>query len=162
MASHPDFYAENTNGDIHPYDSASNLHMDAPASNLNSYHQPHVQSSLRDSYAKKPQPKFCCGCFRTRRTCCRFYTIFFILLGITIGLLVFFLYPRIPTITISGPILARDTLPFAISAEAQPLVTINVLLNIDVNSQNYVPFDIKYTIILLVNLKLSHCGWRFT
>lgn len=130
--------------EIHPYDSVSHLSQQQRISNQNHAAQP--TSNFRDSLASKsPKKRYCCGCFQSRRGCCTFYVIFFILLGIAIGLLVFFLYPRIPQFTVSEPIFTPNVSPFSSStSNGQASFEINFSVNVDVASKNYISYDVRY------------------
>lgn len=144
---------ENYSSDIYPFDSVSHQSQLAPQSHLTTpNYVPLTSSNLRESYLGekgKAKDRYCCGCFRTRRGCCAFFIVFSIVLGITFGLLLFFLYPRIPQITVSDPFLTPNTQPFALStANAAASIDINFSLNIAVASQNYISFDVKYLLLI--------------
>ncbi|KAJ3022424.1 hypothetical protein HKX48_006241 [Thoreauomyces humboldtii] len=68
-------------------------------------------SSRRDSVGKSGSARYCCGCFATRRNCViTFLLITLVLLGVG-GFLVWFLFPRAPTITTSSPFIPTSIPP---------------------------------------------------
>lgn len=89
------------------------------------------------------EKRVCCGCFKSRRSCCTFYCLTTILLAVIIALILFFLWPRIPQINLSDPYVSPETPPFALSSTSTgSSFVINLAVNVSVASQNYVSFKI--------------------
>ncbi|KAI9352999.1 hypothetical protein DFJ73DRAFT_759787 [Zopfochytrium polystomum] len=88
--------------------------------------------------------RYCCGCFRTRGGCCAFWLIFIIVLLGILGGLVYFLFPRIPTVVVSDPhvisnvqtVETNGTLSTA-SSSTPFTIRINLGVDISVKSDNY-------------------------
>ncbi|KAJ3281426.1 hypothetical protein HDU76_008931, partial [Blyttiomyces sp. JEL0837] len=92
---------------------------------------------------RKPQ-RYCCGCFRTRGGCCAFWWTFILLIVIGMGVAGYFLWPRIPTFTVSDPYIPNNVSPVSYTGSmstASPsnpyTVMFNLAVNISVYSPNY-------------------------
>jgi hypothetical protein len=96
------------------------------------------------------QRRYCCGCFRSRSGCRRFFTIFTLLILTGLGLLVFFLFPRQPRIEISdtkalpgvATVQSYGNLRNATSADPYQIV-LNLGVDFSVLSGNYVDIYVQ-------------------
>ncbi|KAJ3193897.1 hypothetical protein HDU82_002633 [Entophlyctis luteolus] len=99
---------------------------------------------------RSSERKFCC-CFRTKRGCCITVTAVIVVILAGIGTALFFLWPRVPTVTISQPFLnpsANSTYILTGSTTAptaaNPLIVkIFLATNVTVYSPNYEPLATK-------------------
>lgn len=92
---------------------------------------------------QQKKKRVCCGCFKSRASCCTFYCLFTILLGVAIAVILFFLWPRVPQISISDPFVSPAVAPFALSSTSTgSSFVINLSVDVSVASQNYVSFKI--------------------
>ncbi|KAJ3100689.1 hypothetical protein HDU96_010248 [Phlyctochytrium bullatum] len=114
-------------------------------------------SSLSPSSKLPPPPPhprrhhggYCCGCFRTRAGCCGFWWTMVVLLLAGLGIAAFFLWPKVPQVTVSDPyaptneraIITSGSLQAA-TATAPYTVQFNMRTDISVYSPNNVDFKV--------------------
>ncbi|KAI9206591.1 uncharacterized protein BJ171DRAFT_597264 [Polychytrium aggregatum] len=109
-------------------------------------------------YDRRPKDRRYCCCFRTRRGCCTFSILLTILILVGLGLAVYFLYPRFPTINVSSPFLLNSSAGLttlgslgSASAASPFVLSFGFAVNITVNSQNYIDIFVSS---LTVNINL--------
>lgn len=98
--------------------------------------------------------RFCCGCFASRRSCCGCFCIIFLLLIVGLGVAVFFIFPRMPTVKVGEPYFTSSSDPssaFAISgspltasASSPFTLTFNLQSDVSVYSPNYIDFALNF------------------
>lgn len=109
------------------------------------------QSGLKGKNRKSKiegQKRFCCGIFERKSACVRVVTAVVALIMVGLGLLGFFLYPRIPQVTISAPTNANlgrlSTGSIASASESNPFtVNMQLSLPISVYSTNYIAYSFE-------------------
>ncbi|KAJ1554565.1 hypothetical protein HK405_004679 [Cladochytrium tenue] len=109
---------------------------------------PYMAATGSDGYvyqaAPTPQRRYCCGCFRTRRGCCTFWGFFIFLILCALGVVVYFLFPRIPSVTVGSPVASTSTDVItttgslsSASSSSPYTISFNLQSSITVKSDNY-------------------------
>ncbi|KAJ3415357.1 hypothetical protein HDV05_005094 [Chytridiales sp. JEL 0842] len=103
-----------------------------------------------DLYHPPPPRTICCNLFRTRSGCHKFFCVFTLLLLTALGLLIFFLFPRSPTITLLEPKILNDVSVFQTFGRLENATTnqpfqmaINLGVDFTVQSSNYINVDVS-------------------
>lgn len=106
----------------------------------------------RLSYSSVKKTRVCC-CFRTKRGCCFTITSIIVLILIALGITSFFVYPRIPGVKLGDPYVpAGQSIgnslqitgsPTSASASNPFQLTFNLQMDISVNSQNYIDYQVN-------------------
>ncbi|KAJ3351598.1 hypothetical protein HDU91_006099 [Kappamyces sp. JEL0680] len=84
--------------------------------------------------------RYCCGFFTSRKACLRTCLPILAAVVVAISLLVFFLFPRVPTITVGMPYVAnaRSSLKYNTTSEgAVTALSYDIAVNFTVTSKNY-------------------------
>ncbi|KAJ3307112.1 hypothetical protein HDV03_002623 [Kappamyces sp. JEL0829] len=84
--------------------------------------------------------RYCCGFFTSRKACLRTCLPIWAAVVVAISLLVFFLFPRVPTITVGMPYVAnaRSSLKYNTTSEgAVTALSYDIAVNFTVTSKNY-------------------------
>ncbi|ORY28371.1 hypothetical protein BCR33DRAFT_858057 [Rhizoclosmatium globosum] len=101
-----------------------------------------------------PSPRLyhICGCFSTRKQCIAIISSIVLSCLVLVGVALFFLIPRIPSVLISDPFIsnATDVVQYTVSGSldnatiANPFtIQVNLFMNISVVSENYYPVPIN-------------------
>jgi hypothetical protein len=99
------------------------------------------------------RPKKVCGCFSSRHSCCWSLALFFFLFIATIALVLFFYWPRIPSVEVAGP---------RVTGSPVSLYSFNTRLLLDLQHRhhqlNHSSFHWTCWLILLLILKTGLVG----